>query len=277
MDICYYKHVYENNLFAHLPSIENLTINVLTEKVKDMGGYLLNFNLDNLVNLKCLSLTGRLHKDFNFGLFKTICNHLEKLSINFPNVNNTYLAKLFSKHQFPVLQTFSIRLPEKIKKLDKKLFNGFSTLQNLILDYKRFQEMNKDVLSNLKQLACLDLRRNWIQSLDCIDFSGFTNMKYLNLSENSLNSIEAKQFSNLTNLRALDLSENQLTILDTKVFSNMKHLKWLNLNKNKLTEFDLSIMDYIKEIKEISLLGNPINNKDEISDRFKESKIEFKI
>lgn len=277
MEISYYKHVYQHNPFVHLPSIENLTINVLTEKVKDMTGYLSNFNLDCLVNLKCLSLTCRLHKDFNFGLFKTICNHLEKLSIDFPNVNNTYLAKLFSKHKFPVLQTFDIRLPDKIKKLDKKWFNGFSTLQNLILDYKRFLEINKDVLSNLKQLTCLELRRNWIGPLEAIDFSGLANIKYLNLSGNEIKCIDAKQFAYLTNLRALDLSDNKLTTLDPKVFSNMKHLKWLNLNKNKLTEFDLSIIDYIKEITEISLLENPIINKDEISDRFKESKIEFKI
>ena len=254
-----------------LPSIEYLTLNVhYSHRMSDLS----YFNLDSLVNLKSLSLTGKLNKDFNFDLFKNICNRLEDLSINLYDIDNKSLAKLFYAHRFPFIQTFSIYLPIETTKLEKNLFNGFPMLQSLSVNYNN---IDRDAFSDLKQLISLDLGYNCIYSLDNMIFSCLINLKYLNLRGNEIKCIEANLFSNLKNLRVLDLSNNQLIILEPKAFNSLKNLKWLNLDNNRLVKFDLCILDYIKEIKVISALENPIVNKDEILARFKNLEIEFKF
>ena len=57
-------------LLDYLQTIEYLTLR----------GEFSNFKLDSLVNLKSLTLGGKIDRDdLNFGLFKNICNQLEIL------------------------------------------------------------------------------------------------------------------------------------------------------------------------------------------------------
>ena len=264
-------------LLDYLPNIEYLSLDA------DLS----YFNLDSLVNLKSLSLEGKIDKEFNFDLFKNICNQLEEISIKLYEIDYKCLAKLFYAHQFPIIKTFHIHMCISLTKLEKKLFDGFRMLQSLNITYNtKLQEIDRGAFSNLKQLTSLDLSSNFYNSsykindtnlLDQMKFSALINLKYLDLSHNYLTSIEENIFSNLTNLRVLDLSLNQLTVLDPKSFSSLKKLIWLNLHDNQLVQFDLCILDYIKEIKKISLSGNSFINKEEILSRFKESKIEFTI
>ena len=259
----------QSKVFNDLPNIEYLSLH---------ADLLSNFNLDSLVSLKSLTLEGNLDKDFNFDLLKNLCHKLKKLTIKIYNLDNKSLDKLFCGHHFSILDVFTIRLPNDMTKLEKKLFNGFPMLQSLILnDSKHLREIDQDAFSNLGQFASFDLSNSNIESLGNHYFSSLIYLKYLNLSINRLKSIEANLFSNLTNLRGLDLSHNQLTTLDPKLFSSLKNLIWLSLDYNLLVQFDLCIMDYIKEIKKISALGNSIINKEEILERFNQSDIEFKI
>ena len=79
-------------------------------------------------------------------------------------------------------------------------------------------------------------------------------------------------------LRQLYLVANdQLTELEPDIFSSLVDLEKLILCSSKLRHFDLKIMDYIVNIKELALCHSPVDNKEEISDHFKQLNIDFRI
>ena len=184
-----------------------------------------NINLNCFVNLKNLSLYGNLMDDFNFDLFKNICNQLEDLSIELFNMNDEIISKLLYGHNFPNLSKLNISC-SKITRLEKRLFDGFPILQSFKLSDNR-----------------------------------------------ELKTIDKDTFSNLKNLTHLDFFHSNLSEFDPELFSCLKNLEKLDLSYNKLTHFDLKIMDYFVNIKEIDFRQNPIMNKQEILDHFKQSKI----
>lgn len=251
----------------YLPTIEYLTLK----------GVLADFNLESLVKLKNLSLIGLIDKQFNFDLFKNrLCFQLEQIWINAPNLEDKCLSHMFFGCHFPILKSLLICASDYIENIEKKLFDGFPTLQALtISNHIRLGTIDQDAFSNLKQLIYLNLRDNCIQSFCKMHFSALEKLKYLRLSKNKLQRIEENLFSSLSNLKALDLSFNNLKVLNADLFSSLKNLKFLDLKKNELREFDLRILDYIKQIELIDLSGNQIGNKEEILNQTKESNIKF--
>lgn len=236
----------ERNSIGNMSSLRNLYLNFKSDFNNDLTtklfeifpniedlflcGHFSNMNFDSFFNLKELFLNG-LNGDtlynFNFDVFKNICNQLEGLFIYYNLINNVNMSKLLYGHYFPNLKVLFIKLSH-ITRLEKKLFNGFPMLQSL------------------------HVSRNF-----------------------TLKTIDKDAFSNLKNLTKLILSTNNLSELDPEVFLCLANLEELRLNENNLRHFDLKIMDYIPNIKEICLNKNPIENKQEILDHFKESKIKI--
>lgn len=120
-------------LFEMSPNIEELIL----------GGDFSNLNLDRFVNLKKLELYGNLSTSFNYGLFENIYQ-LEEVRIRFDNINNESITKLFNAHNFSNLLTLSIGF-SKITRLEKKIFNGFPTLQTLFIhDNRQLTTIDKE-------------------------------------------------------------------------------------------------------------------------------------
>ena len=94
LSLTFYENVNEDivtRLLDQVPHIQELHLN-------DTLSY---FNLDNLVNLKVISLSGRINENFNFELFKNLLNQLEVLFINnITNIDYESLLKLFAAHKF---------------------------------------------------------------------------------------------------------------------------------------------------------------------------------
>ena len=119
---------------------------------------------------------------------------------------------------------------------------------------------------------------NNITRLEKNMFDGFSMLQSLKVVLNmELKEIDKEAFSNLKNLRELELFSNNLSELHPELFSSLVNLEELNLSENKLRHFDLKIMDYIVNIKEINLDYNPIGNKEEILNRFKQSEIKISL
>lgn len=189
-------------LFNTMPNIEELSL----------CGKLSFFKLENLVNLKKLTLQGTIDENFNFQLFKSSCNQLEELSVCFDNDDEEIFFKLFDGHHFSNLLILDIGC--NIKRLNKKLLNYFPVLRELSMDECKLEMIEDDAFSNLKQLVRLDLSNNLLETLNNPSFSGLINLEYLNLSNNKIKCIDDFVFSNLKKLRRLNLTNNRLSLLE---------------------------------------------------------------
>ena len=179
-----------NLSFESRGKIDEKTVTRLLDKVPHiqelyLGGNLCYFNLDSLVNLRVLSLFGVTEKNFNFELFKNLCNQLE--SIKIISNNKKTLVQLFDGYNFDL----TIKLFD-IKRLTKEFINRLPIARQLNISYCNIEVIESDSFSNMQQLTSL------------------------NLSLNRIESIEKNAFSNLKNLETLDLSYNKLTKFDPK-------------------------------------------------------------
>lgn len=233
-----------DKFFYNSPNIECLNL------VGDFS-YL---NFDNLVRLKTLILNGKIKKikKFNFNLFKKLCSQLTYLDISLDQIDDSNIEKLFYGRHFPNLTDLRLK-STKITKLEKKLFDGLSNLVSLQLPFnKLLKSVDHDAFSNLKQLRNLDLSFNCIDSLEKEHFSELVNLETLQLNRNGIKTINNNMFSDLNKLNNIDLSYNKIENVNQKSFAGLQNLK-------------------------IDLAGNRINNKDELSSHFKDSKIKFSI
>lgn len=257
-----------DQLFNQLQHVEILTLK----------GYLFYVKLANLSNLKELSFEIRyITEDYFLELFKNVCKDLTKLSISFTFLTNERIIEnLLNELSFPNLFHLSINTLGKIKRLEKKCFDGFPRLQSVNISNDKYKlEFDYDVFSNSKQLAKLELKNNGLTSLNKQLFLELINLEYLDLSCNNLCTIEDDTFSGLENLKRLDLSNNVLMSLSSRAFFGLGKLRELDLQKNQLRKFDEKIMESFVEIKIIYLSGNSIGNKNEISNKYKDSQIIF--
>ena len=85
-------------LLDQVPHIEELKL----------GGKLSYFKLDNFVNLRVISLAGRIDEKFNLELFKNLCDQLEDIKIRFDNIDEKTLFKMFDGYNFQYLVVFTI-------------------------------------------------------------------------------------------------------------------------------------------------------------------------
>ena len=157
-----------------------------------LEGNLCYFNLDNLFNLKKLSLFGIINESFNFELFKNLCYQLEDITICLSNMDEKSFLKLFHGYTFPYLENFTLMLIN-ISILKKEFLDRLPMLRKLSISNCNTQVIESDTFSNLEQLCFLDLSRNRIQN------------------------IKANTFSKLKSLQKLDLSHNKLTNFDPKI------------------------------------------------------------
>lgn len=191
-------------LFNTMPNIEELRLS---------GKQLSFFKLENLVNLKKLTLQGTIDDNFNFQLFKSLCNQLEELSVCFDNdVKEELFFKLFDGHHFSNLLILDIGC--NIKRVNKKFLDYFPVLRELSMNECKLEMIDDDAFSNLKQLVRLDLSKNLLQTLNNPSFSGLINLEYLNLSNNKIKCIDDFVFSNLKKLQRLNLKRNRLSLLE---------------------------------------------------------------
>ena len=149
-------------------------------------------------------------------------NRIEKLKILY--IYNETIDNFLNSYYFPNLLELEISNC-KLTRLEKKMFDEFQLLQSLkIHNNSELLKIEKDVFSNLKQLTCLDLSFNRIESLDKRTFLELVNLETLNLSKNQLEFVDENIFSSLKKLKNLDLSRNKLEKLDPKSFVGVENV-----------------------------------------------------
>ena len=153
------------------------------------------------------------------------------------------------------MQTLSIEYENVDKDMIVELFNGhqFPNLSKLTISNSEISKLEKKIFDGFPALETLIIERNYY--LQLVDFDAF---------------------SDLTSLRSLKMSENGIEKLDAKCFKGLENLQELDLSNNHLRYFDVLIIDSMEtNIKRIDLSENWIENKEEIVNGFKNSKIEI--
>lgn len=179
-----------SRIFDQLQNIEELKLN----------GNLHNFNLDSFVNLRGLSLCGKINDGFNFELFKNLSNQLDKLTLLLPNFDYEVILKLFNGHNFSNLQ-FLVIAHCNIRRVEKKLIEQFPSLKNLGLIKCNIETIEDDAFSHLKDLIILDLSDNLLKSLYNQQYSGLVGLEKIILFKNRIEDIEDGIFSHMKNLK----------------------------------------------------------------------------
>ena len=148
-----------------------------------LEGKLSYFKLDNLVNLKVLSLSGRIDEEFNFELFKNLCKQLESIKISF-YIDEKTLFKLFNRYKFPYLVDLTIE-SLNIKRLKKEFINRLSKPKRLNINECEIEIIEHDSFLNMQQLTSLNLSNNRIWHIEKNAFSNLKNLQTLDLSYNN--------------------------------------------------------------------------------------------
>ena len=161
----------------------------------DLHGNFSYFNLDDFVNLKTLSLNGKVHESFNFELFKNLCNQLESLSIDFTGIDFKTLFKLFDGYHFPYLENLSFSRCF-IERVDKHFMNRFPMLIFLYMDQCHLEAIEDEAFSNFKHLSFLGLFANKVRFIGKNAFSNMKNLEVLDLCNNGLKHID-REFTGL--------------------------------------------------------------------------------
>ena len=90
----------------------------------DLHGKLSHLNLDHLVNLNMLELSGTISDDFNFELLKNLSYQLQELFISFRNDYESVVAKMFDGLLFSNLLEFAM-YDCNVRELKKKFIDNF--------------------------------------------------------------------------------------------------------------------------------------------------------
>ena len=162
-------------LLDQVPHIEEL----------QFGGRLSYFNLDSLVNLKVLSLSGFIKDNFNFELFKNLCNQLESIKINLGKIDEKTFFKLFDGYNFPYLLDLTIEFLDQ-KRITKEFIDRLPIHRQLNITNSKIEVIEHDAFSNMQQLTSLNLTCNRIKFIEKNAFSKLKNLKTLDLSDNRL-------------------------------------------------------------------------------------------
>ena len=256
--------------------------------------YMEKVNLEGLSSLKSLRVNIASIEQSSFGNLYSLNELFLKTK---SEINNELIAKLLELcpniEELTLVGCFSnINLDGfvNLKRLDLwgdildnfnfDLFKNISNqLEKLCIQFKNFDDESISKLlygHSFPYISYLNISNSKITRLEKKLFDGFPILHSLNIYNNrKLKTIDKDAFLYLKNLKILDLSFNDLSELDPELFSCVSNLEKLDLNHNKLRHFDLKIMDYIVNIKEIFLVRNPIEKKEEIRKRLKQSEIKF--
>ncbi|XP_076448076.1 leucine-rich repeat neuronal protein 2-like [Babylonia areolata] len=127
--------------------------------------------------------------------------------------------------------------------------------QVLLLSHNRM--LNLSTLPPLPNLRLLDLSYNQITYLDnhwVFEHMGL--LTHLNLRGNYLRTLQHGSFSGLKSLEVLDLSDNNIKTVELHAFGGLNHLSVLHLAHNELYELKRTWLLSMTSLRELYLQGN---------------------
>lgn len=157
----------------------------------------------------------------------------------------------------------------KLKSLDKSMFQKLSNLSKLILDGNLI-DIKSDTFESAEKLTFLSLQGNEINFIEDDAFKSSNKLEKLYLCDNKLNKIYPGIFNGLYNLQTLELSVNVIEEILTDSFNDLISLKQLSLRRNLLRTISRDIFKSNLKVEEIRLDENKdLVLKDDVFSNFK--------
>ncbi len=201
----------ENNIFQELKSLTK--INLSNNKITKLDSLLFS----GLVNLKEINLNNNLINEIHANAFSGLSN-LKWLWLQNNSIENIDPKTFDSLTSLTYIHLDS----NKLKRLDKRLFNACSNLSVINLsNNKLVNNIDKDLLSGLTNLECIDFSNNFLRGIDYDSFYNLKNLTHINLSHNRLRMIDSSLFDGLKSLKAVYLNKNQLDSINQSDFSGL--------------------------------------------------------
>ena len=123
----------------------------------------------------------------------------------------------------------------------------------LILSEREVGEL--DFLKELKYLCNLDLGNNLIKSIRRNDFLLLEDLDKLELKDNFIESIEDEALSNCQELLFLRLDRNRLKKLTPRTFLCLSKLTYLSIEENFIDNIE-NVFSDLENLKELNLKSN---------------------
>uniref|UniRef100_UPI0037E80983 toll-like receptor 22 n=1 Tax=Semicossyphus pulcher TaxID=241346 RepID=UPI0037E80983 len=145
-----------------------------------------------------------------------------------------------------------------IQNIQDEAFTSLTGLRILSLNRNRLP-LVPAATRNLPTLAELDLSKNNISTLGCLDFANLTKLRELSLYLNSIPVLKECVFKVLVGLRVLKLQTSCISKLNGAFRKYLPNLKQLHLNGNKLTAIKHGEFKGLKSLQNLSLHENQIH------------------
>ncbi|XP_066588883.1 chaoptin-like isoform X2 [Prorops nasuta] len=117
-----------------------------------------------------------------------------------------------------------------------------NNLTRLDLGFNNITQLPADTFNGTPDLKSLDIRSNYISSLEPGTFS-LHHLESLILRDNKIEHLRKQSFHGLGSLQILDLGNNWITQLPTEQFRNLRNLRVLNLSGNRLRSLPRDVFE----------------------------------
>ncbi|KAF4077665.1 hypothetical protein AMELA_G00210640 [Ameiurus melas] len=145
----------------------------------------------------------------------------------------------------------------EISYISPPVFKELTQLRVLHLQINRLTNV-KNLFRNLPLLEFLDLSRNRINMLTCLDFANLTQLNLLYLYSNKISKLPSCAFKDLNNLEILKLGTNKLLTIDAAFENYLPSLKVLQVACNKLSTLTKNSFKGLSNLRTLDIADNQI-------------------
>nr|UZH24403.1 TLR23h [Mugilogobius chulae] len=247
------KFILKRNIFPNLGSLK-LKTGIFTEWRVDSDAYLSSVIDLYLNKLSLASFSAILNSTVSLqnltlsGLDQQTMKLFTQVACSTTSI--TTLALTFSPLHFTddefftsCSQLHNLKMPSSfLSDMSDQSLKPLTQLRLLQLDVNNLVKVPVTV-RNLLTLETLDLNKNSIHEISCLDFANLTKLINLSLRKNEIVHLEECLFQNLHNLQTLDLSQNSVHTIQNAFRVGMTQLRILLLSNNK-DQFTLRVGEF---------------------------------
>ncbi|XP_063293068.1 toll-like receptor 13 [Pelobates fuscus] len=231
---------------------------------------LLDLTYNNMTSssLQSLNLTKirNLYVGFNkhFDIFEFMKNsNVSRGSISYSALdlhNFSFLHRMCTSFLKGINITTLTLSENKIKILKKDTLKSCTVKTSLDLSRNRLKSVNCLDFMDISEFKTLIIEHNLLKQLtNCINGTKFPNLTYISFQYNRIWSVSEHAFSFAPNLQKLQLNINNIIFFQRESFSGLKSLQLLRLDNNLIPDLFPGLFDNLTELQTLNLRNNRLS------------------